>query len=65
MIETLNFLIAHNLVLSSKVQQELGKLKDAVTLSTKSYQYLIMLDSNELAVNGSIFAYSNLAKYLF
>ena len=60
------FLIAHNLVLSSKVQQELGKLKDAITLSTKSYQlFNTMLDSNELAVNGSIFAYSNLAKYLF
>ena len=56
------FLIAHNLALSSKVQQELGKLKDAIKQSTKSYQlFNTMLDSNELAVNGSIFAYSNLA----
>ena len=60
--EKFDFLIAHNLVLTGKVEQELGNIKNAIKKSTDSYKlFNTMHQTNQLAVNGSIFAYSNLA----
>tara|TARA_B110000116_G_scaffold46768_1_gene38842 strand:+ start:351 stop:1931 length:1581 start_codon:yes stop_codon:yes gene_type:complete len=60
--ENLDFLVAHNLVLSAKVEQELGNIKNAIKKSTDSYKlFKTLYSSNQLAINGSIFAYSNLA----
>jgi tetratricopeptide (TPR) repeat protein len=60
--EKLDFLVAHNFVLSAKVEQELGNIKGSIQKSTKSYKlFSQMHKDNPLAVNGSIFAYSNLA----
>ena len=60
--EKMDFLIAYNLALTGKVEQELGKIKSAIDKSTKSYKlFNTMYQNNQLAVNGSIFAYSNLA----
>ena len=60
--EKFDFLVAHNLVLSGKVEQELGNIKGAIKKSTDSYNlFNSMHESNKLAINGSIFAYSNLA----
>jgi tetratricopeptide (TPR) repeat protein len=60
--ENLDFLVAHNLALSAKVEQELGNIKSAIKKSTDSYRlFNTMHSSNQLAINGSIFAYSNLA----
>ena len=57
-----NFIIAHNLTLSSKVEQELGNIKDAIKDSTKAYKlFETMYNENNLAVNGSIFAFSVLS----
>ena len=57
-----DFLIAYNLVLTGKVEQELGNIKNAIKKSTDSYKlFNTMHKTNQLAVNGSIFAYSNLA----
>ena len=56
------FSIAHNLSLSAKVEQELGNIKSAIQKSTDSYKlFNTMHETNDLAINGSIFAYSNLA----
>ena len=60
--EKLFFLVAHNFALSAKVEQELGNIKESIQKSTKSYKlFNSMHNDNPLAVNGSIFAYSNLA----
>ena len=52
---------AHNLALSSKVEQELGKIKSAIAKSIKANTLFEESSDNNLAVNGSIFAYSTLA----
>ena len=57
-----NLSIAHNLSLTCKVKQELNLIKDAIKDSLKSHQLFKKEHNNHpLAVNGSIFAYSNLA----
>ena len=57
-----NFSEAHNLALSSKVEQELGKLKSAIEKSIRAHTlFENIINENKLAANGSIFAYSTLA----
>ena len=47
--EKLDFLIAHNLVLSGKVEQELGNIKKSIDISTKAYKlFNKMLNTNKL-----------------
>ena len=56
------FLKAHNLALASKVEQEIGNIKNAINKSTRSYKlFESVFKENKLAVNGAIFAYSTLA----
>ena len=53
---------AHNLALASKVEQELGNIKNAIKKSTDAYKLFESIDNeNKLAINGSIFAYSTLS----
>ena len=53
---------AHNLTLSSKVEQELGRIQNAIKKSTDAYKIFESLyNKNKLAINGSIFAYSTLS----
>lgn len=57
-----NVSIAHNFSLCSKVEQELNQIKESINSSLKSNEiFKLEHKSNPLAINGSIFAYSNLA----
>ena len=57
-----NVSVAHNFSLSSKVEQELNQIKNAIKSSLQSYElFQLEYNNNPLAINGSIFAYSNLA----
>ena len=57
-----NFSMAHNFSLSSKVEQELNQIKNAIKSSNKSHElFKKEYKNNELALNGSVFAYANLA----
>jgi len=48
--------------LASKVEQELGNIKNAIRKSTDAYKlFESMYNENKLAVNGSIFSYSTLS----
>ena len=54
--------VAHNFSLCSKVEQELSQIKQAINSSIKSYElFSKSYKTNPLALNGSVFAYSNLA----
>ena len=54
--------VAHNFSLCSKVEQELSQIKQAINSSIKSYElFSKSYKTNPLALNGSVFAYSNLS----
>ena len=54
--------IAHNFSLCSKVEQELSQIKQAINSSVKSHGLFSKSHkTNPMALNGSVFAYSNLA----
>ena len=57
-----NFSLAHNLTLSSKVNQELGDYKESIKKCLEAnLLWQDLLSENELAVNGYIFSYTNLS----
>ena len=57
-----NLSIAHNFSLCSKVEQELSQIKNAINSSLKSNEIFSKYHrENPLALNGSVFAYANLA----
>ena len=57
-----DFSLAHNLTLSSKIHQELGNYKASISNCLKAnLLWQNLLDTNDLAVSGYIFSYTNLS----